>query len=87
MKSERAKKAKPEVKEFMTMHGAFHPKSDVDRLYVKRSGGGRGLISIERCIRQQNNSLKVYMPNSKEKLMKGACKLGKLEAEEIIGNK
>ena len=30
----------------MTMYGALHPKSDVDRLYVKRRDGGRGLIGI-----------------------------------------
>ena len=29
------------------MYGAMHPKSDVDRLYMKRKGGGRGLISVK----------------------------------------
>ena len=31
----------------MAMYGEMHPKSDVDRLYVKRKEGGRGLISVE----------------------------------------
>ena len=31
----------------MTMHKALHPKSDVDRLYLPRKEGGRGLISVE----------------------------------------
>jgi len=31
------------------MYGAFHPKSDTDRLYLKRKEGGRGLISVETC--------------------------------------
>ena len=31
----------------MTMYGGLHRKSDVDRLYVKRKEGGRGLISVE----------------------------------------
>ena len=31
----------------MTMYGGLHPKSDVDRLYVKRKEGGRGLTSVE----------------------------------------
>ena len=35
----------------MTMYGGLHPKSDVDRLYVKRKEGGRSLISVEQCIR------------------------------------
>ena len=31
----------------MTMHKALHPRDDVDRLYVSRREGGRGLASIE----------------------------------------
>ena len=31
----------------MTIHGALHPKSDVDRIYVQHGKGGRGLISCE----------------------------------------
>ena len=33
-----------------TIYGALHPKSDVDRLYIPRKEGGRGLISIEDCV-------------------------------------
>ena len=28
------------------MNGKFHPNGDVDRLYIRRSKGGRGLTSI-----------------------------------------
>ena len=31
----------------MTLHKALHPRDDVDRLYVSRKEGGRGLTSIE----------------------------------------
>ena len=31
----------------MTMHKALHPRDDVDRLYVPRKEGGRGLARIE----------------------------------------
>ena len=31
----------------MTMHKALHPRDDVDRLYVSRKEGGRGLANIE----------------------------------------
>ena len=31
----------------MTIHKALHPRDDVDRLYVSRKQGGRGLTSIE----------------------------------------
>ena len=29
------------------MHKALHPRDDIDRLYVSRKEGGRGLDSIE----------------------------------------
>ena len=31
----------------MTMHKALHPRDDVDKLYVSRKEGGRGLARIE----------------------------------------
>ena len=31
----------------MTMHKALHPRDDVDRLYVSRKEGGRGLARTE----------------------------------------
>ena len=31
----------------MTIHKALHPRDDIDRLYVSRKEGGRGLASIE----------------------------------------
>ena len=47
----------------MTMYGALHPKSDVDRLYTKRKEGGRGLMSVECCsVREKENSLGFYVP-------------------------
>ena len=33
------------TRKMMKMHGALHPKSDVDRLYLQKQKGGRGLIS------------------------------------------
>ena len=55
----------------MTMYGGLHPKSDVDRLYVKRKEGGRGSISAEQCIREEENSLGFYVANSEENLISG----------------
>ena len=34
----------------MTIHKALHPRDDVDRLYVSRKEGGRGLARIEDSI-------------------------------------
>ena len=35
------------TRKLMTMHKALHPRDDVDRLYVPRKEGGRGLACIE----------------------------------------
>ena len=34
------------TRKLMTMHKAFHPGDDIDRLYVSRKEGGRGLARI-----------------------------------------
>ena len=31
----------------MTMHNSLHPKSNVDRLYLPRNDGGKGLLGVE----------------------------------------
>ena len=35
------------TRKFMTIHLALHPRDDVDRLYLPRKEGGRGLTSIQ----------------------------------------
>ena len=40
----------------MTIYGVLHQKRDVDRLYVKIKEAGRGLISVEQCVREEENS-------------------------------
>jgi hypothetical protein len=31
----------------LTMYKMHHPKADIDRLYIKRKEGGRGLVQVE----------------------------------------
>ena len=38
------------TRKLFTIYGRLHPKSDVDRLYIPRKDGGRGLIAIEDCV-------------------------------------
>ena len=57
----------------MTMFVALHLKSDVDRLYIKRKVGGRGLMSVERCVREEENSFSFYVNNSEKKPHEGIC--------------
>ena len=62
----------------MTTNAAFHNKSDVDRLYLKRCEGGRGLISIEYYVRGEENGFGLYVMNSAEFLFRGSVHQGKL---------
>ena len=57
------------TRKMLTMHGAHHPKSDVDGMYLKRAEGGRGLIGVEDCVRIEIDSLEKYIRNSREELL------------------
>ena len=43
------------------MHKALHPRDDVDRLYVSRKEGGRGLASIEDTVDASIQRLEDYI--------------------------
>ena len=49
------------TKKLMTMHKALHPRDDVDRRYVSRKKGGRGLASIEDSVDASIRWLEDYM--------------------------
>ena len=57
------------------MYGVLHPKSDIDRLYLKQKHGGRGLISVEMSVRSKENYLGLHVHRSSEMLLKGIKKL------------
>ena len=69
-----------------TKYGALHPKSDVDRLYIPRKEGGRGLISIEDCAEITIRGLEVYVHGSEERLIQAARgdKIDVLEAASVL---
>ena len=39
------------TRKIFTMNRSLHPRSDVDRLYVKRTEGGRGLQCLEEVVK------------------------------------
>ena len=45
------------TQKLLTMHKGLQPKSNVDRLYVSRKEGGRGLMSCESTVRNEENNL------------------------------
>ena len=49
------------TRKLMTMHKVLHPRDDVDRLYVSRKEGGRGLASIEDTVDVSIQRLEDYI--------------------------
>ena len=70
------------TRKLFTIYGALHPKSDVDRLYIPRKEGGRGLISIEDCVKLAIRGLEVYAHGSEERLIQAAR--GEIKEREKI---
>ena len=54
---EEIKELERKTRKFLTMYKGLHPKSDVDRLYLSRKDGGRGLLSCEDVIKSEENYL------------------------------
>ena len=71
------------TRKLLTMYGALHPKSDVDRLYIPRKEGGRGLISIEDCVELAIRGLELYVHDSEERLIQ-AVRRDKIDGLESL---
>ena len=70
------------TRKLFTIYGALHPKSDVDRLYIPRKEGGRGLISIENCVELAIRGLEVYVHETEERFIQ-AARGDKIEGLEV----
>ena len=71
-------------RKIITMYEVLHLKSDVDKLYIKRKEGGIGLMNVERCVREEDNSLGFYVANSEEKFIKGVAAAEKINTEDNV---
>ena len=74
------------TRKLFTIYEALHPNSDVDKLYIPRKVGGRGLISIEDCVELAIRGLEVYVHGSEERLIQTArgSKIDGLEAASAL---
>ena len=62
----------------MKMYRALNPKSDVAKIYVSRTEGGRGLISVENTVKWAILGLERYVLTSEEGLL--------IEARRVDGD-
>ena len=56
------------TRKLFNIYRALNTESDIDRLYLPRKDGGRGLISIEDCVELAVGDLEVHVHGSKERL-------------------
>ena len=71
-----------EKRKIITINGELHLRSNVERLYLPKSEGGRGLVSIEDCVNDERENLALYALRSNEKLIIGATT--ELKPEKFI---
>ena len=64
----------------------MHPKSDIDRLFIPRKNGGRGLIVIKDCVELAVKRLEVYVHGREERLIQAARgnRVDGLEAASVL---
>ena len=62
----------------INIYKSLHPRSDIDRRYVPRKKGGRGLRSLEDLVLIEKTSLAEYVNNSQEPTLQ------KLKSEGIV---
>ena len=58
------------TRKIMTINRMYHTQSDIDRLYIARVEGGRGLLSIAECVETKEQSLSLYLDQSEERLLR-----------------
>ena len=75
------------TRKLLTMNKGLHPKSGVDRLYVSRKAGGRGLVSCESTVGSEENNIGWYLKNSNENLLQAVKHIRILKFRESVSKK
>ena len=52
---------KLDTRKILSAERAFNMNGDIDRLYIPRSEGGKGLMGVEDCVNQEDISLREYI--------------------------
>ena len=58
------------TRKLMSAHHALNPQSDVDRVFLPRQAGGRGLQQIRQTFKEEERALNDYIKNSTEHALK-----------------
>ena len=60
-RTEEIKKIDRKTRKMLTVYKMHHPKADIDRLYVKRKEGGKGLVQIEAAYKAEIINIAEYL--------------------------
>ena len=60
------------TRKLLIMHNELHSQSDVDRVYIPRKEGGRGLMCVEYSVKLADTCLERYVKECKEGLIVAA---------------
>jgi hypothetical protein len=58
---EEIKQIDRKTRKMLTMYKMHHPKADIDRLYVKRKEGGRGLVQVKAAYKNRIINIAEYL--------------------------
>ena len=64
------KRLDTKTRKLLTMNRMHHPKADVERIYLPRPQGGRGMIKLENAYKVSTIGLDTYLTNTTEWTMK-----------------
>ena len=64
---EEIKQIDRKTRKMLTMYKMHHPKADIDRLYVKRKEGGRGLMQVEAAYKAEIINIAEYLNTNYKK--------------------
>ena len=60
------------TRKVLNMYQALHPRSNVDKLYLSRSEGEKGLLSLEECVSAEKRSLGQYLKMNEDEWLRSA---------------
>ena len=72
------------TRKVLNMYQALHPRSNVDRLYLPRSEGGKGLLSLEECVNAEKRSLGQYLKMNEDEWLRSAWEEGFIKEDEDL---
>ena len=58
------------IRKLLTLNRMHHPKADVNRMYVPRKQGERGMINLEMCFKTTTLGLNTCLQSSDDRMLK-----------------